>query len=42
MSEENNKKEQEMPLELYWKRKRTTVDRTVLPFQHLEVVETIN
>lgn len=42
MSEENNKKEQEMPLGLYWKGKRTTVERTVLPFQHLEVVETIN
>jgi adenine-specific DNA-methyltransferase len=37
---ENN--EQELPLGLYWKGKRTTVDRIVLPFQSLEVVETIN
>lgn len=36
---ENN---QELPLGLYWKGKRTTVDRIVLPFQSLEVVETIN
>ncbi|MFN5309420.1 MAG: site-specific DNA-methyltransferase [Candidatus Kapaibacterium sp.] len=35
-------KEQELPLGLYWKGKRTTVDRIVLPFQSLEVVETIN
>lgn len=34
--------EQEMPLGLYWKGKRTTVDRIVLPFQNLEVIETIN
>jgi len=34
--------EQELPLGLYWKGKRTTVDRIVLPFQSLEVVETIN
>jgi DNA modification methylase len=34
--------EQELPLGLYWKGKRTTVDRTVLPFQHLEVIETVN
>lgn len=34
--------ENEMPLGLYWKDKKTTVDRTVLPFQHLEVIETIN
>lgn len=34
--------ELELPLGLYWKGKRTTVDRTVLPFQHLEVVETVN
>lgn len=34
--------EQELPLGLYWKDKRTTVDRIVLPFQSLEVVETIN
>ncbi len=40
MSEEN--KEQELPLGLYWKGKRTTVDRIVLPFQSLEVIETIN
>lgn len=40
MSEENKK--EELPLGLYWKGKRTTVDRTVLPFQSLEVVETIN
>ncbi len=38
MSENEN----EMPLGLYWKDKKTTVDRTVLPFQHLEVIETIN
>lgn len=37
-----NKTEQELPLGLYWKGKRTTVDRIVLPFQSLEVVETIN
>jgi adenine-specific DNA-methyltransferase len=40
MSYKNN--EQELPLGLYWKGKRTTVDRIVLPFQSLEVVETIN
>jgi hypothetical protein len=34
--------EQELPLGLYWKEKRTTVDRTVLPFQNLEVIETVN
>lgn len=34
--------ENELPLGLYWKGKRTTVDRTVLPFQSLEVIETIN
>jgi len=39
MSDNN---EQELPLGLYWKGKRTTVDRIVLPFQSLEVVETIN
>lgn len=33
---------QELPLGLYWKGKRTKVDRIVLPFQSLEVVETIN
>jgi adenine-specific DNA-methyltransferase len=37
-----NNNEQELPLGLYWKGKRTTVDRIVLPFQSLEVVETIN
>jgi adenine-specific DNA-methyltransferase len=40
MSDKTN--EQELPLGLYWKGKRTTVDRIVLPFQSLEVVETIN
>ena len=40
MNDTNN--EQELPLGLYWKGKRTTVDRIVLPFQSLEVVETIN
>lgn len=40
MSEENKNKD--LPLGLYWKNKRTTVDRTVLPFQNLEVIETIN
>lgn len=35
-------KEQELPLGLYWKDKRTTVDRIVMPFQSLEVIETIN
>ena len=34
--------ENELPLGLYWKGKRTTVDRTVLPFQNLEVIETVN
>lgn len=38
----DNKNEQEFPLGLYWKGKRTTVDRIVLPFQSLEVIETIN
>ena len=38
----DNTNEQEHPLGLYWKGKRTTVDRIVLPFQSLEVVETIN
>lgn len=33
---------QELPLGLYWKDKRITVDRIVLPFQSLEVIETIN
>jgi len=37
---DNNK--QDLPLGLYWKGKRTTVGRTVLPFQSLEVIETIN
>lgn len=32
----------ELPLGLYWKEKRTTVERIVLPFQSLEVIETIN
>jgi adenine-specific DNA-methyltransferase len=40
MNENNN--EQELPLGLYWKGKRTTVDRIVLPFQSLEAIETIN
>jgi adenine specific DNA methylase Mod len=34
--------EQNLPLGLYWKDKRTTVERIVLPFQSLEVIETIN
>ncbi len=34
--------EQELPLGLYWKDKKTTVDKIVLPFQNLEVIETIN
>ena len=38
----NDNNEQELPLGLYWKGKRTMVDRIVLPFQSLEVVETIN
>ncbi len=38
----NDNNEQELPLGLYWKGKRTSVDRIVLPFQSLEVVETIN
>jgi DNA modification methylase len=38
----DNTTEQELPLGLYWKGKRTTVDRIVLPFQSLEVIETIN
>lgn len=38
----DNITEQELPLGLYWKGKRTTVDRIVLPFQSLEVIETIN
>ena len=33
---------QELPLGLYWKNKRTEVERIVLPFQNLEVIETIN
>lgn len=40
MSENNTI--QDMPLGLYWKDKRTTVDRIVLPFQSLEVIETVN
>lgn len=40
MNDSNNEKE--LPLGLYWKDKRTTVERIVLPFQSLEVVETIN
>lgn len=40
MSDKNNLPE--LPLGLYWKGKRTTVDRIVLPFQSLEVIETIN
>lgn len=40
MSENINN--QNLPLGLYWKDKRTTVDRIVLPFQSLEVIETIN
>jgi len=40
MSKEKNTPD--LPLGLYWKNKRTTVDRTVLPFQKLEVIETIN
>ena len=38
----DNINDQELPLGLYWKGKRTAVDRIVLPFQSLEVVETIN
>lgn len=38
----DNTNEQELPLGLYWKGKRTTVDRIVLPFQSLEVIKTIN
>lgn len=34
--------EQNLPLGLYWRDKRNTVDRIVLPFQSLEVIETIN
>jgi DNA modification methylase len=41
MNNDNNNN-QELPLGLYWKGKRTTVDRIVLPFQSLEAVETIN
>jgi 16S rRNA G966 N2-methylase RsmD len=41
MINEQNKR-QDLPLGLYWIGKRTTVDRTVLPFQCLEVIETIN
>jgi adenine-specific DNA-methyltransferase len=37
-----NSNEKELPLGLYWKGKRTTVDRIVLPFQSLEAIETIN
>jgi adenine-specific DNA-methyltransferase len=40
MSEQTN--EEDFPLGLYWKDKRTTVDRIILPFQSLEVIETIN
>jgi adenine-specific DNA-methyltransferase len=40
MNEEKNTPD--LPLGLYWKGKCTTVDRTVLPFQNLEVIETIN
>lgn len=40
MNDNNNS--QKLPLGLYWKGKRTTVDRIVLPFQSLEAVETIN
>jgi len=32
----------DLPLGLYWKNKRTQVDRIVLPFQSLEIIETIN
>lgn len=39
---DNNNIEQELPLGLYWKNKCTTVDRIMLPFQSLEVIETIN
>ena len=35
----NDNNEQELPLGLYWKGKRTTVDRIVLPFQSLEAIE---
>jgi adenine-specific DNA-methyltransferase len=38
----NDNNSQELPLGLYWKGKRTTVDRIVLPFQSLEAIETIN
>ncbi len=34
--------EQEQLLGLYWKGKKTTVDKILLPFQNLEVIETIN
>ncbi len=34
--------EQELPFGLYWKGKRRTVDRVVLPFQSLQVIEAIN
>lgn len=39
---DNMNNEQELPLGLYWKDKQTTVERIVLPFQSLEVAETIN
>ena len=42
MRDQLNNQEPELPLGLYWKGKRTTVDRIVLPFQSLEVIETIN
>jgi len=38
----DEKKDKELPLGLYWKDKRTTVDKVILPFQCLEVIETIN
>ena len=38
----NEEIKNELPLGLYWKDKKTTVDRIVLPFQSLEVIETIN
>ena len=37
-----NEQNKEQPLGLYWKGKRTTVDKVVLPFQSLELIETIN
>jgi site-specific DNA-methyltransferase (adenine-specific)/adenine-specific DNA-methyltransferase len=38
----NESKQENLPLGLYWKDKRTTVDHVVLPFQSLEIIETIN